>query len=331
MAINEKYNYDDVFLRDLTLSVLSTLEDKIKWTNNFSSGPVDVNCKIYYSMTGGEDFLMDSFVDDIVSDNRKTELNTDKYPSGWITLTGWNIRSDEFANPNVWLRTIVENQEELRGILAKVRALPVTANYDLTILLNSEIDVFKASQSIMNMLWLWKYAYFEFNFMNIDCVIKIPDDQQIQINRDKSLSSDDAIRLTLPLEVQTYYPAFNENTITTPPYGADWFGHLRLIRQGALGNVQTDFTMEVVDRVLEFGVDNDVNIDVEILNPTSFSVTIYESRGGSIYEEKIDDRFQIGKQKLSISIADTSLFKTGIYFIKLTSDINQITDRFDIM
>jgi hypothetical protein len=46
------------------------------------------------------------------------------------------------------LRTVVENEVEIRKLLGKVRAVPVTVNYDLDILLSSELDIFKCSQAI---------------------------------------------------------------------------------------------------------------------------------------------------------------------------------------
>jgi hypothetical protein len=63
--IGDRFNMEDVFFRDLTICILDTLEGQIKWINRFSSGDVNVG-SFYYSMTG-ERFLLDSFVDDIVS------------------------------------------------------------------------------------------------------------------------------------------------------------------------------------------------------------------------------------------------------------------------
>jgi hypothetical protein len=123
-------------------------------------------------------------------------------------MTTFNIRSDEFRNPNVWLRSVVENETEIRKLLKQVRAIPITVNYDLTILLKNEIDVFKCSQEIMNTLWLYRFIYFEHNYMNIDAVITVPDSENIEISREKNLTSDNTVKLTLALEVQTYYPAF---------------------------------------------------------------------------------------------------------------------------
>ena len=177
--IGDKNNFDDCFFRDLTVCLLDTLEGEVKWTNRFSNGDVEVNVPFYYSMTGDERFLLDSFTDDVVSDNRYVDLNTDIIPRGHLTLTGYDIRSDEFSNPNVWLKMVIENKEEIRKVLAKVRAIPVSVKYDLSILLSSEIDVFKCSQSIMDTIWLYRFMYFEHNFMNIDAVMLIPDSNQV--------------------------------------------------------------------------------------------------------------------------------------------------------
>jgi hypothetical protein len=211
--IGERFNFEDVFFRDLTVCVLDTLEGQIKWINRFSSGDVFVQVPFYYSLTGDERFLLDSFTDDIVSNNRFVELNTDMIPRGHITMTGFNIKSDEFANPNVWLRMVVENEVEIRKVLAKVRAIPISANYELEILLNSEIDIFKCSQAVMDTLWLYKFMYFEYNFMNIDAVILMPDSSSIEIIREKNMTSDNTVKLKVSFTVETYYPAFRSDRV----------------------------------------------------------------------------------------------------------------------
>lgn len=229
--IGERFNMDDVFLRDLTMCVLDTLEGRVKWKNRFSSGDVDVSVPFYYSMTGDDRFLLDSFSDDVVSSNRFVDLNTDIIPRGHITLTNWVIRSDEFRNPNVWLRNVTEDSVEVRRTLNKVRAIPITATYDLVILLKSEIDVFKCSQSVMNTLWLYKFMYFEHNYMNIDAVMTQPDNNGIEILREKNLKSDNTIKITASLEVQTFYPSFILNDgVEIKPFRTRWFNNIISLR-----------------------------------------------------------------------------------------------------
>jgi hypothetical protein len=216
--IGERYNFEDCFFRDLTVCVLDTLEGQIKWNNRFTSGDVFVQVPIYYSLTGDERFLLDSFSDDIVSENRYVELNTDIIPRGHLTMTGFNIKSDEFANPNVWLRMVIENEKEIRKVLAKVRAVPITVNYDLEILLSSEIDTFKCSQAIMNTIWIYKFMYFEHNFMNIDAVLTMPDSNTVQMAREKNLTSDNKISLKVSFTVETYYPAWRPDRVNDVGY-----------------------------------------------------------------------------------------------------------------
>ena len=232
IMIGEKFNYDETFLRDLTICLLDTLEGRLNWINRFSSGDVSVSVPIYYSMTGDDRFLLDSFQDDIVSENRYVELNTDQIPRGHLTLTNFNIRSDEFRNPNIWLRNVVEDNVEAKRVLNKLRAIPITATYDLQILLKSEVDVFKCSQAIMNTLWLYKYMYFEYNYMNIDAIMMQPDNNGIEIVREKNLKSDNTIKLTASLEVQTFYPAFITN-VEVKPFRTRWFNNIIALRTGS--------------------------------------------------------------------------------------------------
>lgn len=242
--IGERFNMDDVFFRDLTICVLDTLEGQIKWTNRFSSGDRDVKVPFYYSLTGDERFLLDSFSDDVVSENRFVDLNTDIIPRGHLTMTGYDIRSDEFANPNVWLKMVIENQDEIRKALTKVRAVPVTAKFDLSILLESEIDVFKCSQAILDTLWLYRFMYFEYNFMNIDAVMLIPDTNQVEIQREKNMTSDNMIKLTVSFEVQTYYPSYYktkpDEEITVYPKKTKWYSNLIESRTANLNRNRND-------------------------------------------------------------------------------------------
>lgn len=216
-------NYNDVFIRDLTVCLLATLEDKIKWHNVFDSVTKEIRVPIYYSLGGNtERFLLDSFYDDIVSENRRSELNTDAIPRGHATLTSFTTKSSEFCNPNVWLIRLMENKEEMMRALTKIRAIPVKANFELIILLESEIDVFKCTQAITNTLWLYKYMYFEYSGMRIDAYMQMPEEHSIQISRENNLGSDTQIKATVNIEVHTYYPAYDEKQIILPPTGVVW-------------------------------------------------------------------------------------------------------------
>lgn len=224
MSIETKYNFDDVFFRDLAIAVKKNLDNKVKWINKFEDKNVDVNVPFYYSMSGDDRFLMDLFNDDIAGS--RLELNTDIIPRGHFYETGFGIKSDEFANPNVWLRMSVEDNitGELKSIITKLRAVPISVTYDINILLDNEIDGFKCRQSILNALWLYKYMNFEYNFMKIDAVMIIPDDIPIEVKRNIDLSSNESrITMKFSVQVHTYYPAFVDSQRAQGVY---WTGDL---------------------------------------------------------------------------------------------------------
>lgn len=222
-----KNNYDDVFLRDLTICTLASFEETMQWTNRFESGDIDVIVPVYYSMTGSEDFLLDSFTDDIVSNVRKLELNSDIIPRGHITLNSWSIKSDEFCNPNVWLKVVVENEIEIKKELTKLRAIPIRANYSLNVKLESELDVMKCSESLMKSIYFYKYMYFEHNFMHIDAILTMPDDCEVTIQREKNFGLDNTISLKLDFNVDTFYPSYNNNQKIGKPKGVNWINQLK--------------------------------------------------------------------------------------------------------
>jgi len=211
--VGDKFNMKDTFFRDLTVSVLDKFESQIRWVNRFSSGDVSVIVPFFYSLTGDERFLMDAFVDDVVSCNRFTEFNTDRIPRGHITMSGIDILSDEFANPNVWLKNVIEEESELRSVLTKIRAIPMSIRYSTKIILSSEQDVFNAQASLLDTLWLYNFLNFEFNGMYIDAVIMLPDSNQININREINIGTDNSISIDFDFEVQTYYPAFRKDNL----------------------------------------------------------------------------------------------------------------------
>ena len=210
--IGKKFNYNNVFYRDLTLCVLDTLESEIFWTNTGSDGcDTEVNVPFYYANNVNSRFILDAFVDDTVSDSRKTEFNTDIIPRGILTLNSISIEPDYFTNPNVWLKMVLENNDEIKKILTKIKAIPVSVKYSLSILLNSEIDILKCSQSILDTLCFYRYVNFEYNYMRIDANIQLPNENTINMNKEAiNLTSDNQITLNCDFEVKTYYPSFRK-------------------------------------------------------------------------------------------------------------------------
>lgn len=214
MNIGDKTNFEDDFIRSATVAILDTLEGEIYWNYEFSTGTKEVVVPFYYSLTGDEKFVIDTFVDDVVSDNRKTELNTDIIPRGILTWTGQDILTDQMANPNVWMRCNFEDKNEVKNILARVRPIPLSLKYELAIILNTENDCFKCAESLMNTIGIYRYMQFQYNQFNIMAVMQLPETNQFEITREKNINSNNQIKLVANFEVLTFYPAYRRPKVT---------------------------------------------------------------------------------------------------------------------
>lgn len=206
--IGKNFNYDDVFLRSVTIAVLDTLEGEIKWDYNFSSGKREVSVPFYYSLTGDEKFVLDAFSDDVVSNNRLIALNADQTPRGVLTLTGFDMLTEQLGNPNVWIATNLERNDELLTTYNRIRPIPISIKYELVIALNSENDYFKCSEALMNTIGVYRYMEFQYNHFNINAVMQLPDGNQFEKERNQNFTTNNQVKLTSTFEVITYYPGY---------------------------------------------------------------------------------------------------------------------------
>ena len=204
--MNNQTNYDDQFIRQITIGLAKTLNKRIRWINRFEDKNIRVTLPMYLSEAGDENFLLDAFIDDIV--DKRVSQNTDQFQRGIITFTGFGSKSDEFANPNQYLKQKYTISEKLRTIISKVKAVPININYDIKIQLATHIEIDKVSQKILNLLFNYYYFNIDYFGMKIYAVLTLPDDKGIEIQRELSMESDRKKFINFSLNIETYYPIF---------------------------------------------------------------------------------------------------------------------------
>jgi len=93
-----------------------------------------------------------------------------------VSFNGFNTDVNEFANPNQYIskKTVVNG--EMRAFLQKTKGIPIKINYDIDIVLMTEIDTYKASEKILNMLFNYLYFNFDYFGLKIDASFNLPDD-----------------------------------------------------------------------------------------------------------------------------------------------------------
>lgn len=204
--IGEKRNFDDSYLRMVSISLTKTLTRCISWINYFHDKKIRVVVPFYMSMAGSERFVLDAFVDDIV--DSRVELNTDQIPRGIVSFNGFSTVTSEFANPNSYLSKKTEINGKMKSFIQKTKGIPINIAYDIDIVLMTEIDVYKCSEKIMNMLFNYMFFNIDYFGMKIDAVFSLPDEKGIEIVREQNLDSDTKKHIKFSLNVQTYYPSY---------------------------------------------------------------------------------------------------------------------------
>lgn len=207
--IGEQRNYDDVYIRMVSAALTKTLSRCMMWINYFHDKKIRVVVPFYMSMGGSERFLLDAFVDDVV--DARVELNTDQIPRGSVTFMGFSTKVNEFANPNQYIskKTVVNG--EMKSYLMKTKGIPITLNYDIDIVVATEIDIMKASEKILNMLFNWMFFNIDYFGIKLDAVFNLPDDKSIEITREENLDTEYKKHIKFSLMVNTYYPSFYDD------------------------------------------------------------------------------------------------------------------------
>ncbi len=208
-GIDQKQNFDDVFLRDLSIAFCAVWKDRLNWNYTFDDQEKrNVNVPVYFGMGVNGRFLYDAFHPDIPMS--KLELNVDPIPRGVVTLDSISIKSNEFTNPNVMIRF----HKDYKAYYSTVKAIPMVVSFELTVLVDSELDIWNVHQAIWDNLWKYKFFEFEHKFMRIDSVFHIPDDFTSEIKRDFSLKDvEGLIAIPYKFDVQTVYPAMDEDNM----------------------------------------------------------------------------------------------------------------------
>jgi hypothetical protein len=207
-SIDRTFNYDNEFFRMIHVGLCSALNKRIRWINRFEDGTkIRVLVPFYTPFAGDSRYIFDAFIDDIV--DKRVEQNTDQIPRGVITSTSISPVSAEFANPNQYLSQTAKINEKIRRIISKVKAVPVRMNYDIEVMVSSELDAQKFTRKMMYTFFNWYFYSIEYYGLKIDCFFELPDDKTIEIVREIKIDTyNKTKRIKFPITVASYIPIF---------------------------------------------------------------------------------------------------------------------------
>jgi len=207
----EKYNVDDVFLRNVIVGLLRSLNEKLTYTQiNDQQQILEVFVPFFYSMSGDESFLQDYYLDYFDCDGNSpfAEGNYDVIPRGIVNLNGVNI--DQNALTSGFVRAtynIEDTTGQMKALSAYTNFIPLVLSFDVTLRADTLLDTFKLFQSAVQTFYKVYDFSVEFGGMRIPVQVGFPEDYP----NDKQLefsygSTQKFIETKFSITAETYFP-----------------------------------------------------------------------------------------------------------------------------
>ena len=211
---NNIQNRDDVLFRNIIVGTLHAIDDKIFWNNVIDNQTTKVDVPAYFTIAGSERFLSDIFLnsDELQSEGKATGLY-EKYPRATLNLSAVTLQEEYLTNKFKRANFIKQTSDnEVKEYNAEFTEAPFKMDFEITIFLDSIVDIFKCMHSIFENMYKNVYFMVDVEGIKVPCYFAIPPD----INKERlvnfGLSDKKEIQLTFPIEVQASYPIFKHST-----------------------------------------------------------------------------------------------------------------------
>jgi hypothetical protein len=216
----EKYNTDDVFLRNLIVAFLRSLNDKVTYKQvNDQQQVLKVYIPFFYSITGDESFLQDFYLEykNCLTDEPHAEGNYDVIPRGIVNMSSVQIDVQGILNPNVRLSyTLEDTKGMMKTYSSYTKPVPLTVDFTIKVISDSVLDSFKIFQSVITTFYKTYTFGFEYEGFRISAIAgfpeQVPNDKQFEFtyaNVQKFITSEFSV------QIQTYFP---EKDLTTEKF-----------------------------------------------------------------------------------------------------------------
>ena len=211
---NQKYNKDDVFVRNMIVSLLAEMNKKIYYYNREDDGTVskiDVPC--LYSITGSERFLRDEFYYDALEEG-KAFGDYERVPRCMVNLSGINVNAAEQTNKYNCTKIVRESNGVLRTCLLNVEWVPVTLSFSCKIICSNNIELFKLTECIISKIYKNpNYFKVDFGMFNVDGCFSAPTDYSHNIPTEFGFSDKKEFSMEFSVEMKSFIPAFEHGLL----------------------------------------------------------------------------------------------------------------------
>ena len=211
-------NTDDIFLRNLSISLLELLNSTITIQQSRNNSSESVNVPFQYNYGSDENFLKDFYIGLPDNCNIPTSEGTyDIIPRGVITLDSFQIKSSDITNRFIRAQyTNVEKDEKdenvLNGYSAQLYTLPMSIAFSIKIITASINHAFKISEKILDQVYANRVMYFKYRGLRIPAQFTFPETESIDKKYKFTYSDNNKLYVDLKVDVETYFPSFESSS-----------------------------------------------------------------------------------------------------------------------
>jgi len=217
MALFQRYNNENILIRAIIAGLLDVLNNHIQYSQVWGNDPIEdiENIKVpwFYNQSGDERFMQDFYTHyaECVPP-RPVDGNFDMIPRGVITYTGSGINAQRITSRYVQGRYVKEIDGKLEGFISYLYSIPLNIRFDLELWADTQISALKIEQEIREVFYKNVTYYVYYKGMRVGCTAGFPEEMVVDKNIAYSFESENKIKLTFQLEVESYQPVFDPTT-----------------------------------------------------------------------------------------------------------------------
>lgn len=219
---NLKYNKDDSVIRHIIIGLLADLNSKLSFWRQLSNDERSiVDVPFFYAVSGDENFIKDNFLFTNVNgegcdpDGAHADGNYDKVPRGIVNLTSFSVDPSKLVNKrNLGNYTMMNDKGLMEGYVAEFEMIPVVIGVDIEIIISSQLDMFKVTESIIKNMYKANFyhidaGHLEDGLYRISSEYMMPDDYTQERPIEYSFDDKENHKITFSLDINSFIPSFD--------------------------------------------------------------------------------------------------------------------------
>lgn len=214
MALFQKYNNEDLIVRAVLAGLLDVLNNHIRYDQVWGNEDIEeINVPWFYNQSGDERFMQDfyTFYAHCLPP-RPVDGNFDMVPRGVITYTGSPISTTSITSRYVQGRYVKEIDGRLESFVSFLYSIPLNLAIDCEVWADTYVTALKIEQEIRETFYRTLTYYVYYKGLRVGCTVGFPESATITKNITYSFETNNKIKLTFALEVESYQPVFDKTT-----------------------------------------------------------------------------------------------------------------------